>query len=1122
MSTERMYKLLLLVLGECFLIAGPTHAQTYAEITGVVTDPSGGAIVGATVTISRPQTGFTRQATTNNAGNYNFPSLLPGPYNVRASAQGFQSAIRNDIELQVQQVARVDFTLNVGTVTETVEVAGGAIMLSTENATVGTVIDNRRIVEMPLNGRNFLQLVALSPNVSAGFANAGQSGARQGGSRANQQLSVAGNRREFNHFTLDGVENTDVNFNTYVFLPSIDALQEFKVQSGIFPAEFGRATAQVNVSTKSGTNDFHGTIFEFLRNDKLDAENYAFTTFRPPKDPFKWNQYGFTLGGPVWIPKFFNGRNRLFFMSNFEGYRDRKTLRGTYSVPSAAMRQGDFSEVVGTARIYDPTSHVRGADGKITATPFSNNLIPPNLIHATSVKLLEFYPAPNVNVGSLASNYQIGRNRRIDKDQFNERIDFIESSKASWFGRYSWGDEQEITPDLKLNGTNLLNHVWQAMLSNTRVLRPDIVNEFRFGYNDFFNSYGRELAFTRDVVGELKIPGLLSPAPVAWGIPSIGITGFNGFGDDSEGPYVNRNHTFQWIDNLSWIHGNHALRFGGEIRRDRYNQLGNQFARGSFGFQGLATQNPASPPGTGYGFADYMLGYTQRAEASVALAVAQFRTTSQAYYIDDSWKIRPNLTVNLGLRYEFTPPWYDKGLSLVNIYVPYIDTVPQVPDLNRHPTFVRAGSGDFYEGKILRFNPAIQVARDGRLGDRLIASDYKNFAPRLGLAWSPTNKWTIRTGAGLFYAQDTGNPRFDMERNFAGRRRDELNADFPDLNWSQPFRNLGGTVQIDNPYVLGNDYGRFTPYSIQYTLNIQRQLDEQTMVELGYLGSVSHKLERMYALNEALARATGSVISRSPYAEFGRIQEIGNRSDANYNSLEVRVQRRFAQGLTYLAGYTYSKSIDYGSGIRTLGSDPLFPQNSYCIRCERGLSVFDVRHRLITSTLYELPTGKGKRFLNSGGPANLILGGWALSSIIGLNSGFPLTVTTGGRAQSNNGAGADRPNATGATVALPRGRQDPEQFFNISAFELQPFGTFGNTGRNTLIGPGMITWDFSTLKTVPVRERQSLEFRFEAFNLPNHPNWGDPTTGFVSVNFGKIRSTRISMRELQFALKYIF
>src|SRR5262249_42230132 len=397
-----------------------------------------------------------------------------------------------DVELQVQQTARVDFAMELGTISEMATVTGVSPLVETSNATVGTVIENRRIVELPLNGRNFLQLVALSPNVSAEFAGPGQAGDGQGGSRANQQLSVSGQRREFNYYTLDGVDNTDVNFNTYIFLPSVDALEEFKVQTGVYSAEFGREASQVNVVTKSGTNSLRGTVFEFHRDDAWDARPYAFTAAQAaaPKPPFKWDQYGYTAGGPVF-------KNRLFFMSNFEGYKDRKQFQTLYNVPSKAMRGGDFSELLSNLGAVNPQTGQRAGiivdplqctvvGTTRTCLPFAGNIIPTGRMNVTARQLLEFYPAPNTGSGGLTNNYLSLQNRTIDKDQYTQRIDFVQSSTSSWMGRYSWGSESEITPALKLNGTNLGNRVHQVAIGNTRTLSSNVVNEFRFGFNYFF------------------------------------------------------------------------------------------------------------------------------------------------------------------------------------------------------------------------------------------------------------------------------------------------------------------------------------------------------------------------------------------------------------------------------------------------------------------------------------------------------------------------------------------------------------------------------------------------------------------------------------------------------------
>ncbi len=841
--------------GVCILVLSilPAVAQTQAGISGVIHDPTGAVIPGVMVTVTNPATNFSRSAISNEAGVYNFPVLQPGRYNIKVELPGFRTITQNDVELQVQQSARIDFTLQVGEVSQTVQVEGTAALIATENATVGTVIENKRIIEMPLNGRNFLQLTSLSPNVSYGFTTAGQEDQRQGGSRASQNIAVAGQRSAFNHFTLDGVENTDVNFNTYVILPSIDALQEFKVQTGIFPAEFGRATTQINASTKAGTNRFHGTLFEFLRNDKLDAKQYAFAGERP-KDAFKWNQYGFTVGGPVTIPGLYKGTDRLFFMSNFEGFNERRTTRTLYSVPSMKMRGGDFSEILSqtNTRIYDPatTRPDPSRPGAFIRDPFPGNLIRSDQISPISKKLLDdFYPEPNLNPNLVPYNYEATLNRKADKDQFIQRIDFTESSKSSWFGRYSWSGESEATPYF-FNGSQVRTHVHQTMASNTRVLSTSKVNEFRFGFNSFYNLKSGIFANTRDVMSELKLPGISQMPGVAWGTPQITITGFviaaggtgTTFGDNSNGPYENGNRVYQVIDNFSWTRGNHSFRFGGEVRWDQYNQLGNQFPRGSFNFQTVATSNVGAA-GTGYGFADFLLGYEQQSQGSVTLAETRFRATSQAYYIDDTWKIHPKVSINYGLRYEYTPPFLDLTGKLVNFQMPFVDTTPNVADQSRHPTLVRQGTGDFYEGSSIRFEPAVKVARDGRLGNRLVADDKTNFAPRLGIAWNPSSKWVVRTGGGMFYAQDTGNPRFDMARNLAGRRRDIATPGNIDLNWNAPFRGLGGTtVLIPQPYGLANIYNRRTPYSIQYVLNVQRELGGDTALELGYIGSVSRRL----------------------------------------------------------------------------------------------------------------------------------------------------------------------------------------------------------------------------------------------------------------------------------------
>jgi hypothetical protein len=1117
----------------------PALCQTFGGITGVITDSSDSILVGASITLVNPSTNFTRAATSNESGNYNFLNVPPGAYTIRAEKQGFQSELRSGVDLQVQQTARIDFRLNVGQVTETVEVVGGAPLLNTENATIGTVIENKRIEDLPINGRSFVSLISLSPNVTTGQTSTGGiASARSGGERGGVSLSIAGLRRVYTYFSLDGVSNTDIDWNTYAFLPSIDALQEFKVQTGVYSAEFGRQAAQVNISTKSGTNEYHGTVFEFLRNNTLDARPFGFTTGKVPTSaPFKWNQYGFTLGGPVQIPKVFNGRNRLFFMSNYEGFKLRAEAQQTFSLPSAAMHAGNFSEILPGTAIKDPANNDQ---------PFAGNIIPNSRLDPISLGMLEFLPSPNNSSGSLVNNHLALLNNSTNKTQFSQRIDFVESPKSSWFGRYSWQDDSTFTAGLRQNGRTVTDQVYQVVISNTRIFTPTLVNEFRAGYLGFHNSNLSQLAFKRDIVGELKIPLYLDPPPIAWGIPNVTIQGFTGggtsggtFGDSIQAPWVANDHTFQWTDGLSWTHGAHTMKFGAEVRRDRYNENGNQNPRGSFTFQSQAT---------GYGMGDFMLGYIQADSAIGALAAAQLRATSQSYYITDNWKIRPNITIEAGLRYEYTPPWASRGDNLANVIIPQLLIAPGP---GAQPFMARDcaayGQSDFYypESPVIRLDQALLPQCSSAYGGTaLVRKDLNDFAPRLGIAWSPSSKWTVRAGAGVFYVQDETNTYFDMARNPIGRTNDVTDVTTHNLTWAHPFNTSTGSnkcgvpvppfICITSPLGFSNETDRRTPYIYQYELNFQRQLSTSTVLEFGYLGSQGHKLQGAMLFGGAVPGTT-TILSRNPYPAFSTIQQTTGNVHSNYESASLKLTRRLANGLSFLAGYTLSKSLDSQSAIGSEnGVAPRQPQNGWCRRCEYALSDFDTRHRFVASALYELPIGKGKPILNHG-IASVLLGGWQLNSIVTRSSGFPVTIMDGVN-QANSNTNIDRPDAV---YGVPGKLDNPTtgQWFNIASVKLQPFGSYGNVSRNSVLGPGIFSWDFSTLKNFNFSEKSYLQFRFECFNCANHPNFADPgerlaynrldANGFAipgTGTFGAITATRtgIDMRQLQFSLKLIF
>jgi hypothetical protein len=675
------------------------------------------------------------------------------------------------------------------------------------------------------------------------------------------------------------------------------------------------------------------------------------------------------------------------------------------------------------------------------------------------------------------------------------------------------------------------------MVSNTRTLTPSIVNEFRFGMTKFNNNLAQELQYERNIHEEFGI-GLFIPAPIGWGLPSFSVNQFSGFGAGAAIPFTVQNSIFQFIDNVSWIRGNHSMKFGGEVRRDHYNMIGTQEIRGS-----LIIDNPAS----GYGFADFMMGILSRTASAGALGEAWYRSTAYSTFFQDTWRVRPNLTFDLGLRYEYTPPWTDLRQEQMNMWIP-----PGfgTPSQQGQPCFVRAGSGDPYEGVATRFDPRICVTRDGRMGDRLIQPDHNDFAPRIGVVWTPSQKMTVRSGYGIFYVQDTTNPVFDMSRNIQGRITSNSNpATRQFLTFASPY-SAGATnpcgvqmppqVCVTAPQVYANQYDRTTPYLEQYLVNVQHELSRNTAIEIGYFGSRGHDLQRFLTLNQPVPGLSLPILNRAPAPELGNWQVLSSVGHSKYNALAAKVTRRMSNGLTGLVSYTLSKSTDNGSGIRTLGSDPLKPQQGDCAACEEGPSVFDSRHRLTASFMYELPVGEGRKYLSRGGVVNAILGGWQMGGLMRMSSGFPLTIQSG-QDRSNTGHGYDRPNAVpGVDPELPSDQRGTNQWFNVSAFQMQPAGTFGNVGRNTITGPGVFVVDFSTLKNFGFGGGRYLQFRFEAFNLLNRPNFGDPVTSLAQSNwnvtgnnsiptagggaFGTIRETRgtIPMRQLQFALKYVF
>ena len=1069
-----------------------------AEITGMVTDSSGAVVAGAVVTATNTQTNARRMATSNEAGIYNLPALPPGIYDVRVEKPGFSAQARNAIELQTSQVAKLDFQLQIGNVTETVMVTAGAPVLETETTSLGTVIENKRIVDLPLNGRNYLQLASLIPGATTNGPASSQGQQRMGGARNQFALNVAGQRVHYNHYSLDGMENTDPNFNTYLFLPSIDVLQEFKVESGLFSAEYGRGIAQVNVSTKSGTNQFHGTLFEFLRNSYFDAKNFF---ARPDeKNPaFRRNQFGGTLGGPIL-------RNKLFFMGNYEGLRERKAITLTGTVPPAQYRTGDFGFL--SREIRDP----------LTAQQFPNNVIPASRIDPRSRRVLEeFFPLPNnqgPNPASFANNYLNNESRKSDGDQFTVRTDWTVNSNHNAFFRFSQTNEPQYIPGGTTPVNNMGNNVeilaQQGVLGHTSLFGGNKVNEFKFGMNYFKSANIQQRAFTRNVVDELNIPGV-SQDPVFWGVPVFQISGFSNVGECNDCPFVNHNTSFLVSDNFSWNIGKHSLKIGGEYRRLRYNQIGAVVPRGRFSWNGQYTGEP---------MADFLLGHFSNSEGQLGAPIANFRNNYIAGFIQDAWKVTPKLTLNLGLRWEYESPFMDKHDAIVNIDFRW--------DHAYEPVYVRAGTGDPYEGSPQFRLPADwNYVRDGRFGRGAYRPDRNDWAPRLGIAYQVTPKTVIRTGAGIYYVRDIGNAVFDVVRNapFTIRQAEAANITSPNLNWNRPFTALGLPS-----FILVNQFDEPTSYVGQWSFGVQRQLTGDMSLEVSYMGSTGVYLRRLQTYNNA-PPGPGNINDRRPFPKFrGGFQVMNAPSHSSYNALQARLQHRFSHGFTLLSSYSWSKSIDNGSGIRTTDGDPLTPSDDYNLAHERGLSAFDFRHRLTNSFLYELPFGRGRAVGIDNRVVNTLLGGWQIGGIVTMQTGFPLTPMCGpGNIQ--NGGGHCRPDVVpGQAPNLPGDQRSVSRFFNTAAFtdrlgqdpaRITEF-RYGTAGRNIITGPGIVSVDASINKFFRFSERQNLEFRWEVFNAPNHPIFNPPGVSLRTPTYGVITSTKIDNRQMQLALKYNF
>ncbi len=1064
------------------------QANATATFSGQITDQTGAVVGGATIKVTDQQTGIVVTRKTSADGNYTVPLLKPGTYSIEVSATGFATMVRKDITLQIQQVAQEDFKMQVGAVEQQVTVEGGAPLLNTATTEIGNVLNQESTQQLPLNGRNFAQLGLLVPGTApgpvGGIRTQGNGNETQ---RAGAEIVADGARGSFNLFMIDGLDDRDQSVGTVKVFPNLESIEEFKVQVGNYDAQFASGGAVVNVITRSGGNQIHGSAFEFLRNKDLNSRQF-FDAIAPP---FQQNQFGFAVGGPII-------RNKTFFFGDYQGLRIHSSSTSILSEPTAAMRAGDFSSYPST--IYNPATYNASTN---TRQPFAGNQIPLTAMDPIARNLLAVFPLPGLS--GVSNNFRVNNLAAQSEDQYDIRIDQALGANDTMFGRVTHGSADITFPTTPVlingvinplafaqgsatAGSLRFNHApsAQATLQEIHQFSPSVTNQLALGYTRFALSV-TPIDEDFNIATKLGLIGVNTGA-YSGAMASLTVTGESSFSAGNI-PEVVPQNTWQASDTVSYVHGAHSVRFGFNLVHNGFGFFQLAAPSGSLSFTGTYTNNPASSSGTGAGFADFLLGLPASSSKSLLGSGVPYNSyTEYGAFIQDQWRVSRKLTVNLGLRWDLATPVSERHNRLSDFFL---------------------NSG------------AIALAGQNGISSTILGIQKHDFSPRLGLAYRLTEKTVIRAAYGLFYFNEQGvggSSRLFINYPFGPTYAVTCNSTVPCLNTST---GIPQTFSSNNlPTAVYQPTPNLTPNVQQWNFTLERQITKSLVARGAYVGTKGNHLSLNIDENVAVPGA-GGVPARRPYPAYAQISSWEPRGPSSYHSLQLTLEKRMSYGLSFLGAYTYGKSLDNGAGGNSsTGESRINIQNPQNLAADYGLSNFDIRQRFTLSTVYQLPFGHGRQFLaHVNRVLDAVAGGWQLSSLLTLQAGMPFSVSMA-TTTSNTGT-FQRPNRV-CDGSLSADQRSIKQWYQLSCFAAPPNYTFGNTARNVLIGPGLETWDLGTDKDFRLTERFGLQFRSEFFNALNHPNFGLPNASIGSAAAGTITTVITNARQIQFALRLHF